>query len=85
MTTTVSKDVLRGQREAAKKGSWIGSPPYAYKIEGESKEKRLLIDDEAKVAVVQRIFGEFVDDRRSMSAIAKGLTDDGIISPGRHR
>ncbi|MEQ8791776.1 MAG: recombinase family protein [Pirellulaceae bacterium] len=78
----LSRNVLRGQSEAAKKGSWIGSPPYAYKIVGESKNKRLEVEDEAKVAVVQRIFHEYVDEQLSMSAIASSLTDDRIISPG---
>ena len=78
----LSRNVLRGQSEAAKKGSWIGSPPFAYRIVGESKNKRLEIDDEAKAAVVERIFREYVDDRLSMSAIARRLTADGIVSPG---
>ncbi len=78
----LSRNVLRGQSEAAKAGSWIGTPPYAYKITGERKQKRLAIEDHAKAKVVQRIFREYIDDRRSMSAIARGLTADGIPTPG---
>src|SRR5262249_12783565 len=34
-----SANVSRGQLEAAKKGSWLGSPPYGYRIEGKKKDK----------------------------------------------
>jgi DNA invertase Pin-like site-specific DNA recombinase len=81
----LSGNVLRGQVEAAKKGSWIGTPPYGYSLDGDTKDKRL-VPDEAKLAVVQRIFREFVDHGKSMSAIAHGLTEDGILtSRGQNR
>ena len=51
-----SMNVLNGQLRAASNGSYIGSAPYAYRIEGDKHNKRLVMDDEAKVAVVRRIF-----------------------------
>lgn len=78
----LSRDVVRGQLEAAKKGSWLGAPPYGYRIEGERKNKRLAVDDVGKVKVVQRIFREFVEEGRSMSDIAKRLHEEGFVPPG---
>ena len=78
----LSRNVARGKLEAAKNGSWLGSAPYAYRIEGERKHKDLILGDAAKVRVVQRIFREFVEDGRSMSNIADRLNGDGIPSPG---
>src|SRR5205823_5906211 len=66
----LSANVVRGQAEAANKGSWLGSPPYGYRIEGTRKSKRLVVDDPTKVRVVQRIFREYVEDGRSMCDIA---------------
>ena len=80
----LSNDVLRGQIAAAKNGSWIGSAPYAYRITGTRKEKRLEIDDDEKVAIVQRIFREYVEEGRSLNSIAKRLTAEGFVSPGGH-
>lgn len=77
----LSRNVTRGQREAANNGSWLGSPPYAYRIEGPKKHKLLVLDDPGKVRVVQRIFREFTAERRNMKAIADGLNADGILSP----
>src|SRR5262249_17975281 len=61
---------------------WIGSPPYAYKVEGPKKGKRLVIDDPGKVRIVQRIFREFVDGGRALHNIAAPLNTDGVVSPG---
>lgn len=77
----LSRDVTRGQLEAAKNGSWIGGIPYAYRLEGERKKKRLVIDDPAKARVVQRIFREYVEGR-SLNNIAQRLQAEGIPSSG---
>ncbi len=77
-----SGNVTRGQLEAVKNGSWIGSAPYAYRIKGEKKNKRLVVDDTGTVLIVRRIFHEFVVDGWSMSRSADGLNADGIPSPG---
>lgn len=77
----LSRNVARGQLEAANNGGWIGSPPYAYRLEGPRKHRRLVIDDEAEVRVVRRIFREYVEDKRSMNNIADRLNAGGIPSP----
>jgi DNA invertase Pin-like site-specific DNA recombinase len=66
-----SANVTRGQLTSAQKGSWLGSPPYGYRIEGPKYAKRLVLDDPGKVRIVKRIFHEFVEGRRSMMGIAK--------------
>ncbi len=78
----LSRDVARGQMEAANGGSWIGSSPYGYSIDGDRKNKRLVLGDPAHVRIVQRIFREFVDDRRQMEEIARRLQAEGYPSPG---
>jgi DNA invertase Pin-like site-specific DNA recombinase len=77
----LSRNVCRGQLEAANSGSWLGGKPYGYRIEGPKKHKRLVLDDSAKVRIVQRIFRQFTEDSRSLNAIADGLNADGIVSP----
>jgi DNA invertase Pin-like site-specific DNA recombinase len=78
----LSRNVARGQLEAAKNGGWLGSPPYAYRLEGPRKARRPVPDDLAKVRVVQRIFREYVEEGRPMMAIADRLNRDRIPSPG---
>jgi DNA invertase Pin-like site-specific DNA recombinase len=77
----LSKNVLRGQAEAAKEnGSWIGRIPRGYTLEGPRKHKQLVPGKPAEVAVVRRIFAEFVDDGRSLTEIADRLNQDGVPS-----
>ena len=76
-----SRNVTRGQMTAVEKGSWVGSPPYAYRVEGARKNKQLVLDDPGKAKVVQRIFREFVEEGRSMTEIADRLNADGVVSP----
>lgn len=77
-----SRNVLRGQIEGAKSGSWIGKAPYGYKIVGEKRNKRLVIDEVGgKVRVVERIFDEFVKEGRSLANIAQRLNADKVVSP----
>jgi DNA invertase Pin-like site-specific DNA recombinase len=78
----LSRDVARGQKEAAEAGSWRGSAPYGYRIEGPRKNKRLVLGDPGHVRVVQRIYREFVDEGRSLRSIAARLQNDGYASPG---
>ena len=77
-----SRNVTRGLSEAAKSGSWIGSPPYAYRLVGERKNKRLILGDAEEVEVVRRIYREYVNEGRTMTDIAERLTTDGIVSSG---
>ncbi|MCE9530986.1 MAG: recombinase family protein, partial [Planctomycetes bacterium] len=77
----LSRNVTRGQLRASKDGSRIGCPPYAFVIEGKKGEKRLVHSDDSKVAVVRRVYKEYVEDGRSMRDIAKRLTADQIPSP----
>jgi DNA invertase Pin-like site-specific DNA recombinase len=77
-----SANVTRGQLGAANNGSWIGSPPYAYRVEGPKKSKRLILDDPGKVAVVRRIFKEYTREGLSLNAIAVRLNAEGYLSPG---
>jgi DNA invertase Pin-like site-specific DNA recombinase len=78
----LSNNVTRGHTEAANAGSWLGSPPYGYRIEGERKKKLLVLGEPGHVRVVQRIFRELVEERRSMGNIAERLNADGVVSPG---
>ncbi len=77
-------NVTRGLAIAAKNGSWLGSPPYAYGFDGPNKQKRLVLGDEGKVQIVKRIFHEFVYDGRAMAEVAASLNAEGVLSPGGH-
>ncbi|MFO0821699.1 MAG: recombinase family protein [Gemmataceae bacterium] len=76
-----SANVTRGQLNAMKNGGWVGSPPFAYRIEGQRKHKGLVVDDPGKVRVVQRIFREFVEERRSLRNIAERLNAEELVPP----
>lgn len=78
----LSANVTRGQLGAMNAGSWVGSSPYGYRIEGERRSKRLVLGDPAAVRIVQRIFREFVAEGRSMNDIARRLQAEGYPSPG---
>jgi DNA invertase Pin-like site-specific DNA recombinase len=77
----LSRNVTRGQMEAAKAGSWLGSPPLAYRVVGPHKQKTLVLDDPDKVRLVQRIFREFVELRLALCEIARRLNTEGVPSP----
>jgi DNA invertase Pin-like site-specific DNA recombinase len=77
----LSRDVARGQLEAANNGSWLGAVPYAYRLEGRRKNKRLVLDDPAQARIVRRIFHEYVVDGRSPHDIADRLNADGVVAP----
>jgi DNA invertase Pin-like site-specific DNA recombinase len=78
----LSRDVIRGQLEAALQGSWLGSRPYGYRLVGPRKNKRLVLGDPLEVAVVRRIFREYVHEGRSLSEIARRLQTEGVVCPG---
>jgi len=63
-----------GKRGIAKRGKMpVGSLPYGYRT-GEDGRPEV---DPVEGPVAQRIFREYVHERRGVSAIAQGLTDDG--------
>jgi hypothetical protein len=74
----LSRDVLRGQLASARKGSWIGAPPRGYIIEGPKGHKRLVAGHPDDVALVRRIFREYVDEGRSLNEIADRLDADKV-------
>jgi len=78
----LSRNVCRGQFEAAKNGSPVGTSPYGYLIDGSKKKNKKLVVNETQAAVVRRIFQEYVEDARSMTEIAERLTTDKV--PTRH-
>jgi DNA invertase Pin-like site-specific DNA recombinase len=78
----LSSNVTRGQLEAANNASWLGSPPYAYRLEGPKKNKRLVLGDPAQVRVVRRIFREYTEEGHSLHEIAALLNQEGFVSPG---
>jgi DNA invertase Pin-like site-specific DNA recombinase len=77
----LSRNVVRGQLEAANQGGWLGSAPYAYRLQGPRKQRRLVLDDPVKVCIVRRIFREYVEEARPMNQIAARLNADGVPSP----
>ena len=74
-------NVTRGMGVSLDNGSWVGSIPYAYRLEGRKHNKQLILDDPYKAQVVKRIFREYVGGK-SMNAIAGGLDADHIACPG---
>ncbi len=78
----LSRNVARGQMEAMNNGSWVGSPPYGYRVVGPKKQKRLVLGEPAHYRVVQRIFREFVEEGRPANNIAARLQSEGFPSPG---
>jgi DNA invertase Pin-like site-specific DNA recombinase len=78
----LSRHICRGLIEAANNGGWLGCPPYAYRLEGPKKNRRLVVGDTGKVRVVQRIYREYVHELRSLCEIAARLNADGIPTPG---
>jgi DNA invertase Pin-like site-specific DNA recombinase len=77
----LSRNILRGQLEAINNGSWVGRPPYAYRVVGPKKKKRLVLGDPGQVRVVQRIFREYVEEGRSPNEIAARLNAEGFVMP----
>src|SRR5205807_116440 len=61
-----SRNVTRGQIKAVENAGWIGSIPYAYRLEGPKYHKKLVMDDAAKASIVQRIFREYLVGKSMM-------------------
>ena len=74
----------RSQREHARRGQFVGAPPYGYQIkrsidaDGRVESTWAIHEEHAKV--VLRIYSEF-SEGRSPRAIARGLTQDHIPTP----
>lgn len=86
---TIRKRTLKGKKERAKAGQWVGMwPGYGYDKVGERKESRLVIN-EAEARIIILIFEHFVgwNNRKKMSiqAIAAMLNRRGVPTPGSKR
>ena len=80
----LAQEVLRGMREAASRGFWIGSrTPYGYNRvmvqDGPKKRPTLELDLETS-PVVERIF-HMAQAGKGMLPIAETLNDEGLASP----
>ena len=76
--------VANGMLRCARNASWIGSPPFGYKITGEKGNKRLEIGDEREVKIVKRIYREYAAGI-SIEQIARDLEDDRILTQKGNR
>jgi site-specific DNA recombinase len=79
----LAQDVLRGMREAAAKGFFVGGkPPYGYHIikvvDGAATRSRLALHD-TESYVVSRMFHESLRGR-GIKEITKGINNDGILN-----
>ena len=80
----LAQEVLRGMREAASRGFWIGSrKPYGYNRvmvqDGPKKRPTLELDPDTS-PVVERIF-DMAQAGKGMLPISETLNDEGIASP----
>ncbi len=80
----LAQEVLRGMREAASRGYWIGSrTPYGYNRvmvqDGPKKRPTLELDPDTS-PVVERIF-DMAQAGKGMLPIAETLNDEGLASP----
>ena len=80
----LAQEVLRGMREAASRGFWIGSrKPYGYNRvmvqDGPKKRPTLELDPDTS-PVVERIF-DMAQAGKGMLPIAETLNDEGVASP----
>ena len=80
----LAQEVVRGMREAASRGFWVGSrTPYGFnrvKVLDGPKERPLLEPDPDAARVVRRIF-DLAEAGTGMLDIARTLNDEGIASP----
>ncbi len=81
----LAQEVLRGMREAASRGFWVGSKaPYGYTrimVQDGPKKRPTLELDPDTAPVVKRIF-DMSEAGSGMVDITRALNDDGISSPG---
>ena len=80
----LAQEVLRGMREAASRGFWIGSrKPYGYNrvmVQDGPKKRPTLERDPDTSPVVERIF-DMAQAGKGMLPIAETLNDEGVASP----
>lgn len=69
--------VTNGQLQAALNGSWIGSAPFAYRIEGTKKNKRLVLGHPEHVATIRRIFAMY-DAGVPVEKIRQAMMTEGV-------
>ena len=83
-TGTLAQEVLRGMRESASRGFWIGSrKPYGYNrvmVQDGAKKRPTLELDPDTSPVVERIF-DMAQAGKGMLPIAETLNDEGVASP----
>ena len=81
----LAQEVLRGMREAASRGFWVGSKvPYGYSklmVQDGAKKRPTLELNLDTAPVVKRIF-DMSQAGSGMVDITRALNDDGIASPG---
>ncbi len=81
----LAQEVLRGMREAASRGFWVGSKaPYGYNrvmVQDGTKKRPTLEMDPDTAPIVKRIF-DMSEAGSGMVDITRALNDDGIASPG---
>ena len=81
----LAQEVLRGMREAASRGFWVGSKvPYGYNklmVQDGAKKRPTLELNPDTAPVVKRIF-DMSQAGSGMVDITRALNDDGIASPG---
>ncbi len=81
----LAQEVLRGMREAASRGFWVGSKvPYGYSklmVQDGAKKRPTLDLNPDTAPVVKRIF-DMSEAGSGMVDITRALNDDGIASPG---
>ena len=81
----LAQEVLRGMREAASRGFWVGSKvPYGFSkvmVQDGAKKRPKLEPDPDTSPIVKRIF-DMSEAGSGMVDITRALNDDGIASPG---
>ncbi len=81
----LATEVVRGMREAASRGFWMGSSvPYGYgrlMVQDGAKKRARLEIDPATAPIVKRIF-DMSEAGSGLVDITRVLNDDGIASPG---
>ena len=83
-SANLAQDVVRGMREAASRGFWLGNrPPYGYKVvkvqDGVKHRNRLVLDPD-KAWVIQDIF-QMAASGKGVKEISATLNARGISSP----
>ena len=80
----LAQEVLRGMREAASRGFWVGSKvPYGFSklyVQDGPKKRPTLEPDPATSPIVERIFA-MSEAGKGMLDITRTLNDEGIASP----